>query len=102
MRHVKVHCVRVPRPCGCSSAIAAIFTNNVADSIAIESHTRIVNQNCAGRTKGRTVIKRWLSVTDWIAKYTHTRNRSEYRDFLRAQCVTLKEQNPRIPESYLI
>lgn len=102
MKHVKVHCIRVPRSCGCSSPIAAIYTGNIADAISIESHSRVVNQNCSGRTKGISTIRRWLSVTDWLSKYTHTRNRSEYRAYLRVQCLDLKEKNPRIPESTLL
>lgn len=102
MKHVKVHCVRMPRPCGCSSPIAAIFTNNQVDKITMESHPHIVNQSCSGRRTGKTVICRWLTVTDWLKKYTHTRNRSDMHKFLQVQCLNLKEQNPRIPESYLI
>ena len=102
MRHVKVHYVRIPRPCGCSSPIVGIFTDNPQDRISIASHTHSVNQNCEGRVKGITHIRRWLSVRDWVKKYTHTRNRAEYRSFLQVQCIELKEQNPRIPEEWLI
>lgn len=102
MRHVKVHCVRIPRPCGCSTPICAIYTGNPHDRISIDSHSRMVNQNCGGPKTGRTMVHRWLTIADWLRKYTHNRNRRQYTEYLRVQCLKLKEENPRIPETYLI
>ena len=102
MKLPKVHCIRIPRPCGCSTPIAAIFTDNPADSIAIESHTRIVNQHCSGRTRGSSQVRRWLTCRAWIKKYTHNRNRGVLRQHIVERCVELKEQEPRIPELFLL
>lgn len=98
----KVHCVRVPRPCGCSTPICAIFTGSDRDCVTIESHTRKVNQHCTGRQKGTSVVRRWLSPRDWVRKYTHTRNRRQLTEAIKLRCVELKEEDPRIPETYLL
>jgi hypothetical protein len=98
----RVQVIKITRPCGCATPICAIYTNKVADKIILAAHTHQVNQHCLGSHQGATEVRRWLTIVDWIKKYTHSRNRRKWRQELQRQALQCKEDNPRIPETFLI
>jgi hypothetical protein len=98
----KVQVIYLPRPCGCSTPVCAIRTKRQGDTITIDSHKRIVNSSCAGRTPGSTRVTGWLRPSEWIKQNTHRPDIAQLTARLKAEALTHKERVPRIPETFLL
>lgn len=96
-----VQVFKITRPCGCATPVVAIYTGKEPDSIKLAAHRYPVNQYCRGVHKGHTTIRRWLTVVDYIKTYVKPRDRRKVRQELQNRCIELKEEHPRIPETFL-